>query len=82
MSAIMETWDHILSPAKLAFECSALMRFVGALDAIFGLAGAWELSDNLEHATRHIPADGRREENSLSNLESVGRHRFVAIMGG
>jgi len=72
MSAIMETWDHILSPVKLAFECNALMRFVGALDAIFGLAGAWELSDNLEHATRHISTNCRPEKNDISNLESVG----------
>jgi hypothetical protein len=77
MSAIMETWDHILSPVKLAFECNALMRFVGALDAIFGLAGAWKVFDHLENTTRHIPADSRFEENNLSNLEFVGRHRFA-----
>ena len=79
MSAIMETWDHILSPAKLAFECNA--RFVGALDAIFGLAAAGELFDYFKNATGHIPTDCRLEENHISDLELVG-HRLVGIMGG
>jgi hypothetical protein len=65
----------------VAFTSYALMRFVGALDAIVGLAAAWQLFDHFVDATRHIPADCRLEENDISNLEFVG-HRFVAIMGG
>jgi hypothetical protein len=74
-------WDHILSLAELAFERDALVSFVGALDAIFRLAGARELFDNFKDTTRHIPADRRLEKNYISDLEFVG-HRFVAVMGG
>jgi hypothetical protein len=71
----------MLSPGKLAFERDALMRFVGALDAIFRLAGTRKVFDHFENATGHIPTDCRREENNLSNLGFV-RHRFVAVLGG
>jgi hypothetical protein len=53
-----------LCPGKLAFARNSLVRFVGALDAIFRLAtAAWKLFDHLENAARHIPTDCRPDGN-------------------
>jgi hypothetical protein len=57
------------------------MRFVGALDTILRLAAAWKLFDHFENAAWHIPAECRPEDNNISNLEFVERHRFLAFPG-
>jgi hypothetical protein len=77
----METWDHILGPAKLAFERHAFVRFIGALNTIFGLAVARELFDYFKDATRHIPTDGRPKDNNISDFEFVEWHQFQLLRG-
>jgi hypothetical protein len=60
----------------------ALMRFVGVLYSILTLAVAWKLFEHFENATRYKPTNCRVDGNKVSDLEFVGWHRFVAIMGG
>jgi hypothetical protein len=74
--AILTTGASRLRPSKLTFPCDTLMRFVWTLDVIFRLAGTWKLFDHFENTTWHIPADCRPEDNNISDLEFVGRHRF------
>jgi len=72
-----------LCPGKLAFARNSLMRFVGALDAIFRLAAAaWKLFDNFENAAWRIPTNCRPDDNSISDLELVGRRHRFAFPGG
>jgi hypothetical protein len=68
-----------LSLDKLAFACDALMRFVGALDAILALAVAWKLLGHFENTSWHKPTNCRVDDNDISNFEFVGRHRCLAF---
>jgi hypothetical protein len=52
--------------------------FVGAFDTIFRLADAWELFGHFKNPTRHIPTQRRFDENNISDLEFMRRHRFLA----
>jgi hypothetical protein len=44
-------WATSRSQLQFAFAGDALLRFVGALDAIFRLVVAWKLYDHLENTT-------------------------------
>jgi hypothetical protein len=59
------------------------MWFVGALDVIFRLIAAWKLFDHQKNITERLkPTDSRLDDNNVSDLEFVGRHRFIAFAGG
>jgi hypothetical protein len=64
-----------LSLDKLTFPRNALVRFVRALDAIFGLVAPWELSDYFVDTVCRIPTKCRHEDNNISDLEFMGCHR-------
>ncbi len=78
----MVTVVSCLRLGKLAFERDALVRLVGALDAILVARKlfdhfedtTWHLS---ESPTWHIPTDYRCEGNDISDLEFAGRHRVL-----
>jgi hypothetical protein len=54
------------------------MRFINALDVIFRLVAAWKLFDNFENTSWHKPTDRRVDGHHISDLEFMGRHRFLA----
>jgi hypothetical protein len=64
---------------EFTFACDTLMRFVGALNAIFRLAAAWKLFDNLKNPAGYKPTDLWPDGNDISDLEFVGRHRFPRL---
>jgi len=66
---------------ELAFACDTLIRFVGALNAIFKLAAAWKLFDNFKNAAWYKPTDLWPDGNDISYLEFVGQHRLLALPG-
>ena len=74
--------EPCLSSAEVAFAHYPLMWFVGALDTVFGLYVARKLFDYFEKATRHIPTNCRPEKHNIPDIESMGWHRFVAVVGG
>src|SRR6516162_3972630 len=68
--SIALSFGRPLSLHKLAFSRDALVRFVGALDAILRIVAGWrwELFENLKNAAGYIPTDSRPETNDLSNF--------------
>jgi hypothetical protein len=63
--------ERPLSLDKFAFARDALMRFVGALDAILALAVTWKPLGHFENTTWHKPTNCRVDDNDISNLEFV-----------
>jgi hypothetical protein len=57
------------------------MEFVDAFDAIFGLAATWKLLYHFKNIAWRKTIEPRLQANEISDLEFMGRHRFVALCG-